>query len=156
MLWNLERFSLARFRLSVSLPAFVWKGLQMAQVTNPVLSKECPHGAYESEHEDGACPCFPGVVVNPVPSEAELDALVERLPQNCQCYQRPTFADPPCDVCKAAAAITALRKREVTEAMVVAAARKYRPRVGMSFAAHCKFMRDALQAAFAQAEAEKP
>lgn len=84
----------------------------MAQVTNPVLSEECPHGAYESEHEDGACPCFPGVVVNPVPSEAELDALVERLPQNCQCYQRPTFADPPCDVCKAAAAITALRERE--------------------------------------------
>lgn len=79
------------------------------QQTNPVPSEECPHGAYESEHEDGACPCFPGVVVNPVPSEVELDALVKRLPQHCQCFQRPTFADPPCDVCKAAAAITALR-----------------------------------------------
>lgn len=43
---------------------------EVSKQTNPVPSKECPHGAYESEHEDGACPCFPGVVV-PVPSEAE-------------------------------------------------------------------------------------
>lgn len=95
-------------------------------------------------------------------TEAELDAL------DAECVQWQRFIESQYvreardqakvgDVLRrAAAAITALRKREVTEAMVVAAARKYRPRVGMSFAAHCKFMRDALQAAFAQAEAEKP
>lgn len=29
------------------------------------VSALCPFGAFESEHDDGACPCFPGVVLAP-------------------------------------------------------------------------------------------
>lgn len=132
----------------------------MSQQTNPVLSEECPHGAYESEHEDGACPCFPGVVVNPVPSKAALDALVTLL--NAGIAATYDGAGRRYDTMRdAAAAITALRKREVTDAMCERICRMIDPnffRVTIyTKKALMRRARQYLEAALAaQAEAEKP
>ena len=34
--------------------------------------------------------------------------LLRELRENCQCFQRPSFADPPCAICKAADRIESL------------------------------------------------
>lgn len=34
--------------------------------------------------------------------------LLRELRENCQCFQRPAFADPPCAICKAASRIESL------------------------------------------------
>ena len=39
------------------------------------VSELCPFGAFESEHNVGACPCFPGVVLGPG------EAYTPRTPQ---------------------------------------------------------------------------
>ena len=38
--------------------------------------------------------------------------LLRELRENCQCFQRPTFADPPCAMCKAASALEADAQKE--------------------------------------------